>query len=308
MAGNNGFAAGIGSANIDLLYSGLQRLPREGEELYAEDFSLQLGGGIPATLITLARLGVKTKIATFLGDDIFSCFAREQFLKAGVSPFNIYGGHGIPLNVTSAMITKNDRTFVSYGRQSIDADDAALEKAYKMCSGAKVVIMHTGSFVPVYKKLKSEGTTLVFDCGWDDALSFEKYGEYLEIADYYTPNQKEALKITGKNTPEDAADALSEYFEKVIVKLDKDGCLGLENGKRVYIPPVDNFKCVDSTGAGDAFLAGFIYGLYCGKSFTDSIMFGNITGGKCVTSVGCLSAYCTENELLQIHRDFYGGR
>ena len=79
--------------------------------------------------------------------------------------------------------------------------------------------------------------------------------------------QKEALKITDTDTPEKAADVLSNYFEKVIVKLDKDGCLGMENGKKFYVSQVDDFKHVDSTGAGDAFLAGFIYGLYHEKSF-----------------------------------------
>lgn len=300
------FIAGIGCTNVDILYSGIDRLPNEGEEIYAKHFSLQLGGGVPATLINLGRLGIKTKIATELGDDIFSNYARQEFEKCGVSPINLYkGDDDIPLNVTSAMITNRDRTFMSYGHGSVEATPDALDAAYKMCTGAKIVIMHTGGFLPVYKKLKSEGTMLVFDCGWDDNLSLENYKEHLELADYYTPNQKEALKITDTDTPEKAADVLSNYFEKVIVKLDKDGCLGMENGKKFYVSQVDDFKHVDSTGAGDAFLAGFIYGLYHEKSFEDSIKFGNITGGKCVTSVGCLSSSCTEQELLEVKENYY---
>ena len=53
-------------------------------------------------------------------------------------------------------------------------------------------------FLPVYRKLHEEGAILIFDMGWDDELSFEKYGDYLRLADYYTPNTKEALKITGR--------------------------------------------------------------------------------------------------------------
>lgn len=304
MADNN-FIAGIGCTNVDILYSGIDRLPNEGEEIFAKEFSLQLGGGVPATLINLGRLGIKTKIATELGDDIFSNFARTQFEKCGVSPINLYKGDGIPLNVTSAMITNKDRTFMSYGHGSVEATDSALQQAYEMCTGAKIVIMHTGGFLPVYKKLKEEGTTLVFDCGWDDNLSLENYSEHIEIADYYTPNQKEALKITDTDMPEKAADVLSNYFENVIVKLDKDGCLGMQNGKKFYVSQVDDFKHKDSTGAGDAFLAGFIYGLYHEYSFEDAIKFGNITGGKCVTSVGCLSAYCTEDELIKVKDSYY---
>lgn len=302
MAGNNNFVAGIGSTNVDLLYSGLEKLPNEGEEIYSRDFSVELGGGVPATLINLSRLGIPAKIATELGDDIFSSFAIEQFKKYGVSPLNLYKGTGIPLNVTSAMITPNDRTFMSYGNGNVEATEEALEKAYEMCHGAKIVIMQTGGFLPLYEKLKQEGAILVFDCGWDENMSLEAYKKYLEIADYYTPNQKEALKITGADTPENAAKILSDYFENTIVKLDSDGCLGMQNGHSFIIPPVPNVKCVDSTGAGDAFLAGFIYGLFYDRPFDDCILLGNITGGKCVTEFGCLNGYVTENELLTRHK------
>lgn len=299
MAGNKSFVAGVGSTNIDLLYYGLDKLPKEGEEVYSKSFSLQLGGGCPATLINLGRLGVPTKIATELGKDIFSAFAANEFEKAGVTPLNLYQRWGMPLNVTSAMITANDRTFMSYGNANVEATKEALEKAYEMCRGAKIVIMQPGEFLPLYEKLKAEGTLLVFDSGWDDTMSLETYREYLTLADYYTPNQKEALKITGANTPEQAAEILSDYFQNVVIKLDKNGCLGMQNGKTFIVPPVPNVKCVDSTGAGDAFLAGFIYGLFHDKPFADCILFGNITGGKCVTEVGCLRGYLTENTLLQ---------
>lgn len=302
MAGNKSFVAGVGSTNIDLLYYGLDKLPKEGEEVYSKSFSLQLGGGCPATLINLGRLGVPTKIATELGKDIFSAFAANEFEKAGVTPLNLFQRRGMPLNVTSAMITANDRTFMSYGNANVEATKEALEKAYEMCRGAKIVIMQPGEFLPLYEKLKAEGTVLVFDSGWDDTMSLETYREYLTLADYYTPNQKEALKITGANTPEQAAEILSDYFQNVVIKLDKNGCLGMQNGKTFIVPPVPNVKCVDSTGAGDAFLAGFIYGLFHDKLFADCILFGNITGGKCVTEVGCLRGYLTENALLQQYK------
>ena len=59
-----------------------------------------------------------------------------------------------------------------------------------------------------------------------------------------------------------------------------------------------------STGAGDAFLAGFMYGIFYDYSLKDCIEFGNITGGKAVTAVGALSAYVTEKELLEYKKLF----
>lgn len=293
------FIAGAGSTNVDLLYQGFDRLAGVGEELYCKDFSLQLGGGLPATLINLGRLGIETKIATELGSDIFSNFAKEKFIENGVSPTNLYDGDKIPLNITSAIILPKDRTFYSYGKGTIDPDEKATETFYNMAKGAKICMMQMGGFLPVYKKLKAEGTILVLDTGWDDEMSFEKYDEYLSVADYYTPNRIEALRITGADNEKDAAYALKKYFDKVIVKVDADGCIGIDGNDYFFCPSIKEFKNVDSTGAGDAFLAGFMYGLFYDYPLKDCIEYGNITGGKAVTKVGALSGYLTEKELLE---------
>lgn len=299
------FISGAGATNVDLLYQGFDRLADVGEELYCKDFSLQLGGGLPATLINLGRLGIETRIATELGNDIFSSFAKEKFLENNVKPTNLYSGNDIPLNITSAIILPKDRTFYSYGKGTIEPDEAALEKFYNIAKGSKICMMQLGGFKEVYKKLKDEGTILVLDTGWDDEMSFEKYNDYLELADYYTPNRKEAMRITGEATPEKAARALRKYFDRVVVKVDADGCIGIDNGAEFFVPSVERFKNVDSTGAGDAFLSGFMYGLFYDYPLKDSIEFGNITGGKAVTEVGALSAYVTEKELKEIKSEIY---
>lgn len=293
------FIAGAGSTNVDLLYQGFDRLAGVGEELYCKDFSLQLGGGLPATLINLGRLGIETKIATELGNDIFSNFAKEKFIENGVTPTNLYEGEKIPLNITSAIILPKDRTFYSYGKGTIEPDEKAMETFYTIATGSKICMMQLGGFLPVYKKLKEEGTILVLDTGWDDEMSFEKYDEYLNTADYYTPNRKEALRITGTDNEKDAAYALTKYFDKVVVKVDADGCIGIDGDDYFFCPSIEEFKNMDSTGAGDAFLAGFMYGLFYDYPLKDCIEYGNITGGKAVTAVGALSGYVTEKELLE---------
>jgi ribokinase len=299
------FIAGAGATNVDLLYEDMPKIPDVGEEIYTDKFSCQLGGGLPATLINIGRLGIESKIATELGGDMFSAFASEQYKKNNVEPMNIYKGSSIPLNITSAIILKDDRSFITYGKGSIEPDDEAKESFYNMAHGAKICLMQPGGFIEVYKKLKSEGTLMVLDMGWDENMSVEKYSDLLDTADIYTPNRKEALRITGAANENDAADALKKYFDRVIVKVDKDGCIGIDNGERFFVKSVEKFKNKDSTGAGDAFLAGLCYGLFYDYPLKDCIEFGNITGGKAVTAVGALSAYVTEKELLELKEENY---
>ena len=297
MGGSKRFVTGAGSVNIDLIFSGLPRVPEEGQELYAQGFSLQMGGGIPATLINLGRLGVPVRIQTGLGRDLFSGFAENAFREANVTPCNLCpDADGIPLNISTAMLTPGDRTFVSYS-DGFPVTDDVRQRLYEDSKGAAICAMDL-RFPEVYEQLHREGTLLTLDTGWDDELSIEKYRPFLELADYYTPNQKEALKITGAATPAEAARVLGQFFDRVVIKLDSSGCLIQEKGVQSVIPVIPTYVHQDSTGAGDAFLAGFLYGLYHDYPLDKCVLFGNITGGKCVTAVGCLTAFCTEAELL----------
>ena len=87
--------------------------------------------------------------------------------------------------------------------------------------------------------------------------------------------------------------------------MDKDGCIGIDGEDLFFVKSVEKFKNKDSTGAGDAFLAGLCYGLFYDRPLKDCIEFGNITGGKAVTEVGALSAYVTEKELLELKEETY---
>lgn len=287
------FVGAFGKLNVDLLYSGMPRIPNEGEEIYSKDFKVCLGGGLPATMINCSRLGVPAKIGTFLGDDMFSDFARRELEKSGTQ-YDIFESKNYPLNVTSAIITSTDRTFVSYGGTETYSDKM-LEKIYNSLKGAKVVAMQE-KIIPVYKELKKDGTILVLDTGYSDDMSIEKHKELIEVADYYTPNIDETEKLTGTRDYKEALKILGKYFEKPVVKLGKLGCAGYDKNYFV-VDNIDEFKCIDATGAGDAFLSGFIYGLYNDLDFKQCILAGNITGGKCVTGVGCLTEYITKNEI-----------
>lgn len=289
------FVAAFGKLNVDLLYSGMPRIPNEGEEIYCKDFKVCLGGGLPATMINCSRLGISAKIGTFLGDDMFSQFAKSELIKSGTQ-YEIFESKNYPLNVTSAIITSTDRTFVSYGGTETYSDQM-LEKIYNSLKGAKVVAMQE-KIIPVYKELKKDGTILVLDTGYSEDMSLQKHKDLIEIADYYTPNIDETEKLTGTRDYKEALKILGEYFEKPVVKLGRDGCSGFD-GDFFTVPEIQEFSCVDATGAGDAFLSGFIYGLYNDFDFRKCILAGNITGGKCVTGVGCLTEYVNEKEITE---------
>ena len=296
------FAAGYGKTNVDLLFENMSRLPNEGEEIFTDKFSLCLGGGVPGTMVTLGRLGVECKTVTELSADMFSDFALREFRKAGVEPINVYHGEKIAVNITAAAITKNDRTFVSYGNEESISN---AEEVYNALKGAKAVAMHA-DLPEVYEKLKQNGTTVILDTGYIEGMSLDKFEHLLEIADYFLPNRKEAEILSGTKDAKEAAKVFSKYVDTAIVKLDKEGCLIYKDSSYILVKSIDEFVHVDSTGAGDAFFAGFLYGIMNDEPIERCVLFGNITGGKCVTAVGCTTVYFNESELLEMAEKYKG--
>lgn len=292
------FVIGIGRTNIDLIYSGLEHLPQRGEEVFSQGFEIHLGGGAPGEAVILSKLGVPSKVVTWLGQDVFSDIARKEFGIGDPEIINMYHGTGIPVILSSAMICGGDRTFMSY-REDIRLSGEDLQRIRREHLGARVVLL-SPDYPEIYRDLDLSGAIRIFDTGWSDDLSLEnpKFKAFLEMTDYYLPNRKEALKITGTASVDEAAEVLSGYLKQVVIKLDSDGCLIRdENGTRI-IPALTGINAIDPTGAGDAFLSGFVYGLWHGHGIENCVRLGCATGGTCVQAYGCLTRTLTEAELL----------
>jgi sugar/nucleoside kinase (ribokinase family) len=171
-------------------------------------------------------------------------------------------------------------------------------QVYDLYKGCGIAYISLG-YDDVWRRLKKEGAILVMDASWHDDMKIDWYKEALGYVDYFTPNEKEAPKLTGTKTAEEALDFLAEIIPNPIVKLSRDGCIFKENGKTVYEKASEKYQMIDSTGAGDAFLAGLMYGIYHDYSLRDSVRLGNITGGNSVTKIGCVTAEINEKELLE---------
>ena len=292
----------MGKICIDLIYSDVERLPKLGEEVFSKGFTITLGGGPPATLVALHRLGIPVRLGTFLGKGQFSRLAQKKLKEYQVDFINMYRGEEPePLIITSVISTGEDRSFVSYQPGYPDSSEterfyATEGQVYDLYKGCRIAYVTLG-YDDVWKRLKKEGSILVMDAAWYDDLHIDWYKYIFPYIDYFTPNEKEAPKLTNTTTPEEALDVLAEYIPNPIVKLSKNGCIIKENGKTIHIKAAGQFGSIDATGAGDAFLAGLMYGIYKGYNTRDAVILGNIAGGNCVTQIGCLTADMDEETL-----------
>jgi sugar/nucleoside kinase (ribokinase family) len=105
-----------------------------------------------------------------------------------------------------------------------------------------------------------------------------------DYVDIIFANEDEAFAFTGKKERE-ALELLSSYCPVSVVKLGAEGSLAKVHGETTIIPAV-KANCKDSTGAGDIFTAGFLYGLINNYSISEAGALASKLGAKCVETIG----------------------
>lgn len=291
---------GIGKLNVDLVFDKLPRLPEPGEELYAASFEPLLGGGVPSMLYHAASFGAEIELLTYIGKGYFSEFVREKLAENRIAYRNLMpdGATGSGINVTSVMLTPGERSFVTCSDEYTASDS----EVYLYLKDADAVIVEYGKYLDVYKKLRRSGKILIGDFGYSPDMDINEMSEYLEVLDYYLPNELEARKLTGKSNLTDALTALSAFVPHPVVTLASKGAAFLNDGITVTVNTTSvtengfdkersltdaNTEIVDATGAGDAFTGGFCFGVATGCGLERSIRFGHAAAGGVVMKKGC---------------------
>ena len=285
----------IDRITIDCIYSDFKNFSSAGEEICTKNFSLSLGGGACVSISRLSSMGIPTRFGTFLGKDRLSEFASmllEDFQLQNAK--NFYNGEKCPIVYSTVFSGKNDRQILSFDEE-IDENILTDEEMYNFFKGSKIC------FAPkresVLEKLKKNGTIIVYDSHWVENQTVNDIKDIIKYADFFTPNDKEAMALTDTENAKDALKSLTEYTKNPIVKTGKNGCIAFIDNKIVNFP-APKVKCVDTTGAGDNFLAGLIFGIYRNLPIEKCVELANIAGTLSVTEKGCYSAKYDLNNYL----------
>jgi ribokinase len=299
---------GFGALNIDKLYQ-VNRIAHEDEESYITGFSESCGGSAANTIIGLARLGVTTGFIGKVATDREGSLLHNNLQNENV-------------NTKHVLITDNGRSgsvsgFVDEkGQRALYVDpgvnDCVEEDEIQMDYINHSKLLHLTSFVGKYddKSIKTQRRVLE-ELSTDVSLSFDpgrlytdrgveflqkflmrtdilliNYSELKHLLTGKIENSRANNKHFKQETEENAQKIQNEYsINIVVVKMGADGSYTTHNNESIF---TNAFKvpCVDTTGAGDAFNAGFIHGYINGESIQKSAIKGNYVASQCVTEHG----------------------
>lgn len=282
----------IGDAVADVVAVGVTRLPAWGEDRRVENIELLLGGSGIHTGVNLATLGLPTTLYAGIGDDHFGRFLMEGLDPTSVNTAGLRVLSDAPTAVTIVLSGAADRAFVSlYGATAAfrraDLDEAALRRARHIhVSGFWQSDALRPELAPLLRQLRQAGASVSLDPGYDPTdLWSDHIDEVLEAVDLLLPNETEATRIARTETVEDALAVLAARVPLVVVKLGPGGAVA-RRGDQVWQRSAFAVPVVDTTGAGDAFNAGFLRRWLAGSSIPQALELGNALGAMAVMRPG----------------------
>jgi sugar/nucleoside kinase (ribokinase family) len=285
-----------GTPFCDLTFSfkNLDVVPSLGQEVFADEFAINPGGVFNISS-ALSRFGLRVGLKALLGNDMFSRFVAEQMRACDLS-VDLISWVDAPMPVVTVGVSfRHDRLFISYSSSNkfdhplITVDDLDRYRP-------KVFFTFGEGGIDLCDAARQRGIPVYLDSFWNPThLRSAFLRDLLPHVDVFAPNLPEALEMTSTTSASDALDVLSRWCPCVAIKCGAQGCVGQRAGERVALPALD-VEPQDTTGAGDNFNAGFIYGMLQGYSFERCLRCASIAGGLSTQVLGgCGSASTAED-------------
>jgi ribokinase len=280
---------GLGALNYDVLYV-VERIARGGEEVGIIDVKKAPGGSAANTIVALSRLGVDTSFVGLVGTDEEGVRILEEFRKEGLET-RIRKEAGYTGAAIGFIDAQGERALYIYpgvnDRLGMEHIDIALINNARF--------LHTSSFVNtkqlelqcelarrIQSKLSFSPGMLCFKYELNDLVELIARSEVLFIS----ASELKSL-IKSEDYEKGATNLLNLGAKNVCVTLGESGCYVANSTGESHLIDAYPTDVVDTTGAGDAFAAGFLYGLLHEKGLYESGKTGNLVASFCIREYGC---------------------
>jgi len=298
----------LGILVADIVGRPLRAVPDPGRLVLVDEMSLHTGGCASNAATALARLGLPVEVIGKIGADSFGDFVLNALAERGIGTKGITRDKEVGTSATMVMVAPDgERRFVHYiganAHLTLEDIDLSMVEAGSILHVAGSLVMPGIDGQPTAELLRharAAGVTTFLDTVWDDT------GRWMDILapclpqiDYFVPSLPEGQALTGLDAPTEIARALLERGVRTVgLKMGEDGCLVMSGDGQAIRLPAFQVDVVDATGAGDAFAAGFIAGVWQGWPMEKTARFANAVGALCVTGIGASGGVRSLSETL----------
>lgn len=286
----------------------ISHVPAAGELVMTERMLLTIGGCASNVAVDLAKMGIQPAIVGRIGDDAFGRIVREMLEEYRIDTSGLKITPGRPTSQTMIVNVKGqDRRFIHIFGANADFTAGDIpgsfpSEAQVLYVGGYLIMpgLNQDELAPVLAAAKRAGIKTVVDVatpGRADYLS--RLEKLLPHVDVFLPNNDEAELILGERDPIRQAEAFRQLGAgTVVITMGGEGALLVNDQIRLRagVYPVD---CVDASGGGDAFDAGYICGLLHEMDAEGCLRVASALGASCVRAIGTTPGVFTEAECRQ---------
>ena len=251
---------------------------------------ISTGGSAANTIRSLASLGAECGYLGKIGNDEFGKIFKNEFEKRGIKTHLVIGdqGTGKVMGLVSPDSERTMATFLGAAADLIPGDfDSSIFENYDCLYMEGYLVQNHDLIRTGLEKAKAAGQITAIDLASYNVveanLSFLK-DLIKNSVDIVFANEEEAKALTGKE-PDEALDEIAENCELAIVKLGKQGSI-IKRGNKKYKVNSTKADAIDTTGAGDSYAAGFLYGLIQGYDLEKCGRIAALVSGKVVEVMG----------------------
>lgn len=300
---------GIGSALVDILSRidddsllDMLGLPKGSMQLVSADeaeainktlsaTNMAAGGSAANTISGLAKLGAEAGFLGVVGDDYIGRFFEKEMNDTGVVPMLVKSTTSPSGRVQAIVTSDSERTFATYLGASLELskEHVTPEKfnGWDVFYVEGYLVSNPEMLNHALATAKKAGMNIAIDLASYNVVSDNR--EYLldivrNYANIVFANEEEAKALTGME-PEQALDFIASMCDIAVVKIGKKGALVKHGDLTCRIAPVDA-KVIDTTGAGDMFAAGFLWGLVNGKTLQQCGDMGSLLASNIIEVTG----------------------
>jgi len=305
---NNKSIICLGILVADIVGRPLRSVPDPGRLVLVDEMSLHTGGCASNAATALARLGLPVEVIGKVGADPFGDFVLNALSERGIGTQGIKRDQDVGTSATMVMVAPDgERRFVHYiganARLTLADIDLTMIESGSILHVAGSLVMpgiDGRSTAELLSHARQSGVTTFLDTVWDDTGRWmEILAPCLPFIDYFVPSLPEGQALTGLDDPAEIARSLIAQGVKTVgLKMGVDGCLVMTADGQIIRIPSFQVDVVDATGAGDAFAAGFIAGVWHDWSLERTAKFANAVGALCVTGLGASGGVRSLSETL----------
>jgi sugar/nucleoside kinase (ribokinase family) len=293
----------LGDANPDLVLSGGDVEPSFGQAEHLVDAArLTIGGSGAILACAAAKLGLRVAFCGVVGDDLFGRFMCEEIRGRGVDIGGIVVDAERPTGLTVVLSKPSDRAMLTMpgtiGALRVDMVDATVLADTRHVHVSSYFLQRelAPELPALFARLRASGVTTSVDPNWDPSGSWDSgVLELLDVTDVFFPNEIEATRIARISDVREAVRRLRAHARVVVVKVGVAGAVAGGDAGYLTARPIEA-EVVDTTGAGDAFDAGFLAAWVEGAPLDAALAMANACGGISTRATGGVEGLATLHE------------